>query len=66
MMDLKKVMVWVGPLGSTGIIRLWAMKAEEQSGWPTSLLNIFLVVLCNLNGARADETQYAIADLYLG
>jgi CubicO group peptidase (beta-lactamase class C family) len=28
--------------------------------------HLSVVVLCNLNGARADEIQYAIADLYLG
>jgi CubicO group peptidase (beta-lactamase class C family) len=27
--------------------------------------HLSVVVLCNLNGARADEIQYAIADLYL-
>lgn len=31
--------------------------------FPTEHLSI--VVLCNLNGARADELQYGIADLYL-
>lgn len=28
--------------------------------------HLSVVVLCNLNGARADEIQYGIADLYLG
>ena len=27
--------------------------------------HLSIVVLCNLNGARADEIQYGIADLYL-
>lgn len=31
--------------------------------FPTEQLSI--VVLCNLNGARADEIQYGIADIYL-
>jgi D-alanyl-D-alanine carboxypeptidase len=32
--------------------------------FPAERLSV--VVLCNLNGARADEIQYGIADLYLG
>ncbi len=32
--------------------------------FPNEQLSV--VVLCNLNGARADEIQYGIADFYLG
>jgi CubicO group peptidase (beta-lactamase class C family) len=32
--------------------------------FPAERLSV--VVLCNLNGARADEIQYGVADLYLG
>jgi CubicO group peptidase (beta-lactamase class C family) len=32
--------------------------------FPSERLSV--VVLCNLNGARADEIQYGVADLYLG
>jgi CubicO group peptidase (beta-lactamase class C family) len=27
--------------------------------------HLSVIVLCNLNGARADEIQYGVADLYL-
>ncbi len=38
--------------------------ASWVAHFPAERLSI--VVLCNLNGARADEIQYGVADLYLG
>ena len=45
-------------VGHEGGGAIWAAHFPEE--------HLSVIVLCNLNGARADEIQYGIADLYLG